>query len=264
MVMAALLPRSVRRGVWRLPDPDWAVAALHAEPRCTACYRDRKELMPDPHQVLIVGAGPTGLVLALWLTKLGVGVASSTRPPSPEPPRAPWPCRRERWSCTASSTWPRRSSRTATGRRPSTLGGRRRRPARGFENRRGPHALSLHADLPAGRTRAAADRAAAGPGRRSSGGRTDGFEDGPTGPARLRAAGRRAKRPATRPISPAATEPARRCARRSGGFPGGTYATCSTSPTSKPRARRSTASCTSISTKPTSWPSFRSARAACA
>jgi 2-polyprenyl-6-methoxyphenol hydroxylase-like FAD-dependent oxidoreductase len=26
------------------------------------------------HQVLIVGAGPTGLVLALWLTKLGVSV----------------------------------------------------------------------------------------------------------------------------------------------------------------------------------------------
>jgi 2-polyprenyl-6-methoxyphenol hydroxylase-like FAD-dependent oxidoreductase len=26
--------------------------------------------------VLVVGAGPTGLVLALWLTKLGVNVSS--------------------------------------------------------------------------------------------------------------------------------------------------------------------------------------------
>ena len=33
--------------------------------------------------VLIIGAGPTGLVLALWLTKLGVRVASSTRPREP-------------------------------------------------------------------------------------------------------------------------------------------------------------------------------------
>ncbi len=30
-------------------------------------------------KVLIVGAGPTGLVLALWLTKLGVKPRSSTR-----------------------------------------------------------------------------------------------------------------------------------------------------------------------------------------
>ena len=28
--------------------------------------------MTQPSDVLIVGAGPTGLVLALWLTKLGV------------------------------------------------------------------------------------------------------------------------------------------------------------------------------------------------
>ena len=42
--------------------------------------------------VLIVGAGPTGLVLALWLTKLGVRVriidkteAPGTRPVGPAP-----------------------------------------------------------------------------------------------------------------------------------------------------------------------------------
>ncbi|MGH8463693.1 MAG: FAD-dependent monooxygenase, partial [Pseudomonas sp.] len=30
--------------------------------------------MPSRCEVLIVGAGPTGLVLALWLSKLGVKV----------------------------------------------------------------------------------------------------------------------------------------------------------------------------------------------
>src|SRR5262245_31659109 len=38
----------------------------------------------DPTQVLIVGAGPTGLVLALWLRRLGVQVqiADAMREPS--------------------------------------------------------------------------------------------------------------------------------------------------------------------------------------
>ena len=34
-------------------------------------------------EVLVVGAGPTGLVLALWLTRLGVPSASSTRTAEP-------------------------------------------------------------------------------------------------------------------------------------------------------------------------------------
>ena len=35
------------------------------------------------HQVLIAGAGPTGLVLALWLTKLGVAVRIIDKTASP-------------------------------------------------------------------------------------------------------------------------------------------------------------------------------------
>jgi 2-polyprenyl-6-methoxyphenol hydroxylase-like FAD-dependent oxidoreductase len=34
-------------------------------------------------EVLIVGAGPTGLVLALWLTRLGVGVRVIDKIPEP-------------------------------------------------------------------------------------------------------------------------------------------------------------------------------------
>ena len=37
--------------------------------------------MPD--DVLIVGAGPTGLVLALWLTKMGVKVRIIDKAPEP-------------------------------------------------------------------------------------------------------------------------------------------------------------------------------------
>src|SRR4029453_7721761 len=36
-----------------------------------------------PAQVLIVGAGPTGLVLALWLTRLGVEVRIVDQAPEP-------------------------------------------------------------------------------------------------------------------------------------------------------------------------------------
>ena len=61
--------------------------------------------------VLIVGAGPTGLVLALWLTKLGVKVRIDRQDRrSRAPPRGRWRCRRARWSSTASSTWPTRWS----------------------------------------------------------------------------------------------------------------------------------------------------------
>src|SRR5450755_2854038 len=45
-------------------------------PRCTACsasIHGRPDAMTRC-QVLIVGAGPTGLVLALWLAKLGARV----------------------------------------------------------------------------------------------------------------------------------------------------------------------------------------------
>src|SRR4051794_29907772 len=42
--------------------------------RAMTADTDRAERSTTDVQVLIVGAGPTGLVLALWLTKLGVNV----------------------------------------------------------------------------------------------------------------------------------------------------------------------------------------------
>jgi len=54
--------------------------------------------------VLIIGAGPTGLVLALWLTKLGVKARIIDKRQSPARPRGRWRCRRQLSSYTASST----------------------------------------------------------------------------------------------------------------------------------------------------------------
>src|SRR5689334_16255698 len=34
-------------------------------------------------EVLIIGAGPTGLVLALWLTKIGIGIRIVDKAPAP-------------------------------------------------------------------------------------------------------------------------------------------------------------------------------------
>ena len=56
--------------------------------------------------VLIVGAGPTGLVLALWLTKLGVEVSIIDKTAEPGTTRAPWPSRRARSNSTGSSISP--------------------------------------------------------------------------------------------------------------------------------------------------------------
>ena len=74
-------------------------------------------------QVLVAGAGPTGLVLALWLTKLGV-CRADRRPdrPSPEQRRGRWPCRPARWSSTARSASPMRWSSAAT-RCPASISG---------------------------------------------------------------------------------------------------------------------------------------------
>ncbi len=54
--------------------------------------------------VLIIGAGPTGLVLALWLRRQGVKVRIIDKTPGPALPPGPWRCRREPLSCTASWT----------------------------------------------------------------------------------------------------------------------------------------------------------------
>src|SRR5262249_50062521 len=44
---------------------------------------DAESKFVQPVEVLIVGAGPTGLVLALWLTRLGVPVRIVDRTPEP-------------------------------------------------------------------------------------------------------------------------------------------------------------------------------------
>jgi len=57
--------------------------------------------------VLIIGAGPTGLVLALWLTKLGVKVQHSRQDGGAWHHLAgPWRFKRGRSNSTASSTLP--------------------------------------------------------------------------------------------------------------------------------------------------------------
>ena len=61
-------------------------------------------------QMLIAGAGPTGLVLALWLNRLGSACASSTRRRNPGPRRAPWWSTHGRSSSTARSGSRRRWS----------------------------------------------------------------------------------------------------------------------------------------------------------
>ena len=73
-------------------------------------------------QVLIVGAGPTGLVLALWLNRLGVRVRIIDKAASRAPRRAPWSCTRGRSSSTGRSAWPRRSSSRGWSSRPRTCG----------------------------------------------------------------------------------------------------------------------------------------------
>jgi 2-polyprenyl-6-methoxyphenol hydroxylase-like FAD-dependent oxidoreductase len=50
--------------------------------------------------VLLCGAGPTGLVLAMRLAKSGSACGSSTRRPSLGRPRARWSCTRARSSST--------------------------------------------------------------------------------------------------------------------------------------------------------------------
>ena len=49
-------------------------------------------------EVLIAGAGPTGLVLAIWLTKLGVSVRIIDKTAEPGTTHVRWPSRRVRWS----------------------------------------------------------------------------------------------------------------------------------------------------------------------
>jgi cation diffusion facilitator CzcD-associated flavoprotein CzcO len=73
---------------------------------------------------MIIGAGPTGLVLALWLTKLGVKVRIVDKTLSPEQHRGRWRSRPGPSNCIASSTSPTRYSSAVTRRPPLIYGSR--------------------------------------------------------------------------------------------------------------------------------------------
>ena len=122
----------------------------------------------EQSDVLIVGAGPTGLVLALWLTKPASGCASSTRPRARHHLARAGGAGAHARALPAAR--PRRRGRRAgpPGAAPSISGSRasaRRASPFGDVGHR-TDALSVPAHLPAGRARAAADRAARGARRR--------------------------------------------------------------------------------------------------
>ena len=219
--------------------------------------------------VLIVGAGPTGLVLALWLTRLGVRLRIIDKTAEPgttsralavqartlELYRQVGPGRRRWWT-------------PASGPGGQPLGPGRQGRRLPLGDRRGlspyPFALIYPQD---DHERLLIDRLAAlGVARRAA--------------DRVRLL-RRSSRDGVRAVLrwPDGSEEVCEAAYLAGcdgahstvrealasAFPGGTYAGSSTSPTSRRRARRPTARSTSISTRPTSWPSSRSrGRAGCA
>ena len=61
-------------------------------------------------QVLIVGAGPTGPAMALWLARLGAPFGLSKRTVGQDRPPARWRCMRAHSNSTASSVSPMRLS----------------------------------------------------------------------------------------------------------------------------------------------------------
>ena len=96
-------------------------------------------------EVLMVGAGPTGLVLALWLTRLGVAVRIVDKQSrSRQRRRARWRCRRARWSSTGNSVWPTPWSRAGARCRGQHVGQRPAPGPRAFgESGRGVSPLSF-------------------------------------------------------------------------------------------------------------------------
>lgn len=91
-------PCRTRPGMAGLRPPPWALDA----PQTGRTIQSVTTSSPEP-PVLIVGAGPTGLVLALWLTRLGMPVRIVDKTAEPEPPHARWRCRRARSSFTVRS-----------------------------------------------------------------------------------------------------------------------------------------------------------------
>ena len=211
--------------------------------------------------VLIVGAGPTGLVLALWLTKLGVKVRIVDKTAEPGTTS-----RALAVQARTLELYRQLDLADAGGRaRPQGSGGqslgqgRRCGPPAVRLHRSGPDALFFHGNLSAGPARTAADRAAAGAwrfGRAAN--RTVGVYR--HGRSRHRPSARpdRRTRIAKRAISRDATARVPSSARRSGrDSPAGPTGRFSMSLMSRRADLRSTASCTSISTRPISSRCFR-------
>ena len=175
-----------------------------------------------------IGAGPTGLVLALWLTKLGVKVRIIDK--TAEPGTTSRALAVQARTLELYRQLDLADAVVARGHKVPAVNlwvkGEQAARAAVRARRRGPDALSLPAHLPAGPARAAADRAAGGARRRGRAAAPSCSASPTTATgvtARLRGpdGARRTARPAT---SPAATARARPCARRIGtGFPGGTY-----------------------------------------
>ena len=85
--------------------------------------------------VLIVGAGPTGLALPLWLTKLGGQDTHHRQDYRTRHDLAHWPYTRARWSYIANSGWLMWWSHAATRSRPLGSGSRARR-GRAFHSKK--------------------------------------------------------------------------------------------------------------------------------
>ena len=177
--------------------------------------------------VLIVGAGPTGLVLALWLTRLGVQVriVDKTAEPGTTSRALVVQARTLEFYRQLGLADEVVRRRAPVARRQSVGEGRDRGARCVRQRRRGSDALPVPAHLSAGRARAAADRAARASASRSSADRTDRLHGTRVIASSPGCAGPTAgSSTVPRPTSPAATAPARSCARASApGFPGGTY-----------------------------------------
>lgn len=116
--------------------------------------------------VLIIGAGPTGLVLALWLRQQGVKVRIIDKTSGPGSTSGPWRYRPGPGAVPPAGPDPghRRTRPPRAGGQP--LGPRRAGRATAVQrHRRRPDALPLPADLSPGRARATADRAPGTAGR---------------------------------------------------------------------------------------------------
>ena len=192
--------------------------------------------------VLIVGAGPTGLVLALWLRRLGVARADHRQGgrPGHDLARAGG-ARAHAGAVPPARASPTRSSRAGSSSRPSTCGCAGDTPARAAfgDIGRGLSPFPFMRHLSPGRARAAAHRAAGAHGRaRSSAApscvdfeeRRGGVPRRLRGPRRRRARwrGRLPRRLRRRPL-------ARARGRWASASPAAPTSACSTSPTSRCR-----------------------------